>query len=59
MSDHFIEEAAAFASHSEHNRTTALLSAGIEPAIPAVKRLQSYALDREAAGIVLLRQSGS
>jgi len=59
MSDQLIAEAAAYASHSEQNRRTALLSAGFEPAIPAMKGLQSYALDREAVGIGLLRHSGS
>jgi len=28
-----------------------MLSAGFEPAIPAMKRVQTYALDRTATGI--------
>jgi hypothetical protein len=59
MSDHLIAEAPAFASHSEHNKRTALLSAGFEPTIPAMKGLNSYALDREATGIGMLRHPGA
>ena len=32
----------------EHKRQTSLLSAGFEPAIPTMERLQTYALDRTA-----------
>jgi hypothetical protein len=35
----------------KHKRQTSMPSAGFEPAIPATKRPQIYALDRAAAGI--------
>jgi hypothetical protein len=33
------------------NRRTTMPSAGFEPAIPAISRLQTYALDRTVTGI--------
>jgi hypothetical protein len=35
-----------------HNRRTSMLSAGFEPAIPGIKRLQTYALVRMAPRII-------
>jgi hypothetical protein len=32
-------------THNKHKKRTSVLSAGFEPTIPAVKRLQTYALD--------------
>jgi len=38
--------------HNTHKTRTSMPSAGFEPAIPAIKQLQTHALDRTAAGIV-------
>jgi hypothetical protein len=37
--------------HNKHNRRTSMPLAGFEPAIPAIKWLQTYALDRTVTGI--------
>ena len=37
--------------HNKHKRRTSMPSAGFEPIIPAVERLQTYAFDRAATGI--------
>ena len=37
--------------HNKHNRGTSTPSVGFEPAIPAIKRFQTYALDRTATWI--------
>ena len=50
-SDQLVAEAANFTTHKKHNRQTSMPSAGFEPAIPAIKRLQTYALDRTATEI--------
>jgi hypothetical protein len=39
-------EAATYTTHNEQSKGISLLSAGFEPAIPHIKRLQRYALDR-------------
>ena len=36
-----------------HNRQTSMITAGFEPAIPEIERLQTHALDRAATGIGL------
>ena len=50
INDQPVTEAATYTTHSKHNRTSMPL-AGFEPAIPAVKWLQNYALDRTVTGI--------
>ena len=37
--------------HNKHERRTSLPSEAFEPANPAIKRLQTYALDRATTGI--------
>jgi hypothetical protein len=37
--------------HNKHNRRTPMPSAGFEPAIAAIERLQTYALHRTTTGI--------
>jgi hypothetical protein len=49
MNDQLVAEAATYTTHNKHERQTA--SAGFEPAIPAIERPQTYALDRSATGI--------
>jgi hypothetical protein len=44
-SNHIIAEAATCATHNKQNRRTSLPSAEFELAIPAVKQLQTYALN--------------
>jgi hypothetical protein len=51
MSDQLVAEAATYETHNKRNRPTSMPSAEFEPAIPAIKRLQTYALDRTATGI--------
>ena len=50
-SDQLVAEAAAYRTHNKYKRRTFMPSAGIEPAIPAIKRLLTYALDSTAIGI--------
>jgi hypothetical protein len=50
MSDQLVADAAAYATHDKQNRTF-MASAEFEPVIPAIEPLQTYALDRTAAGI--------
>jgi len=47
-SDQSIAEAVPYTTHNEHTRRTFVPSAGFEHAIPAIKRPQTYALDRTA-----------
>jgi hypothetical protein len=49
-SDQIVAEAATYPKHNKHKRRTAMPSTGFEPAMPAIKRLQTYALVRTAAG---------
>jgi hypothetical protein len=51
MSDQPVAEAPTYTSHSKHNRRTSMLSARTQPAIRAVERPHTYALDRKATGI--------
>jgi hypothetical protein len=53
-SDQLVVEAATYITQNKHIRRISMSSAGFEPAIRAVKRLQPYALDRAATGIGLL-----
>jgi len=50
-SDKLVAEAAAYASHNKYQRRTSMPSAGFESAIPAIKRLLTYALDSTATAI--------
>lgn len=43
--------AATYANHNKHNRRTSTHVAGFEPAIPATRRHEIYALDRTVTGI--------
>jgi hypothetical protein len=43
-------EVAACTTHNKDNIRTSMLSAGFEPVILAIKRLQTYVLDRAATG---------
>jgi hypothetical protein len=52
-SDQHVAEAATYTTHSKHKTRTSMPSVGFEPAIPAIKRLQTYALERTATGIGL------
>jgi hypothetical protein len=51
MSDLPVAGAATYTTHSKHKRRTAMPSVGFETAIPAIRRLHTYALDRTANGI--------
>ena len=48
MRDNFVVHAATCTTHSKQKRPTSIPSAGFEPAIPAIKRPQTYALDSTA-----------
>jgi hypothetical protein len=51
-SHQLVAEAATYTNtHNKHNRRKSIPSAEFEPAIPGIKRLHTYALDRTAAGI--------
>ena len=49
-SDGPVAETATYKTQIKHNRRTAMPSAGFELATPAIKRVQTYASDRAAAG---------
>ena len=49
-SDQPFAEAATYTRHDKQRRRTSMSSAGFESAIPAIKRLQTYALDRTHLG---------
>jgi hypothetical protein len=51
MSAQLVAETATYTTHNKHTRRTSIPSAGFEPAIPLIKRLQTYALDVKATGI--------
>jgi hypothetical protein len=42
-----------YTTHNTQKIRTSVLSGGFELAIPAIERMQAYALDRTAAGIDL------
>ena len=48
-------EAATYTAHNKRKGRISVSSAGFKPAIPAIKRFQTYALDRTATGIGTLR----
>ena len=52
-SDQLVTEAAIYTTHNKYNSRISMPLAGFEPAIPAMKRLQTYALKRKATGIDL------
>jgi hypothetical protein len=51
MSDQLVAEAATYTTHNKHKRRTYMPSEGFEPAIPAIERSQTNALDGTATGI--------
>jgi len=53
MSDQLVAEAENDTTHKKHNRQRSKLSAGFEPSILAIKRLQNHILDRTEANILL------
>jgi hypothetical protein len=42
MSDELVTEAATYTKHNKHREQTPMLSAGSEPAISAIGRLDTY-----------------
>ena len=50
-SDQLVAEAATYTTHNKHKRRKSVPSAGFEPAIPAIERLQTDDVDRTATGI--------
>ena len=50
-SDQLVGQTSTCTAHNKHKGLTSMLSAGFEPTIPAIQRLQMYALDRTATGI--------
>jgi hypothetical protein len=44
-----LNEAATYRTHNKQRRRTSMLSARFEPAMPAIKQLQTYALDHTTA----------
>jgi hypothetical protein len=51
MSDQLVAEAATYTTHNKPKGRIYMPWAGLEPTIPAVKRFDTYALDRTATGI--------
>jgi len=51
MGYQLVAGAATYTAHYRHKRRNSMLSAGFEPATPAVKRLKTYYLDGTATGI--------
>ena len=49
--DQPVAEAATYTTHNKHNGPTSVPLAGFEPAIPTIKRPQTYTLVRRATGI--------
>jgi hypothetical protein len=47
MTDQLVAETATYMKHNKHERIF-MRSRGFEPAIPAIKRLQTYAFDHRA-----------
>jgi len=45
MSDQLFAEDAAYTTHKKHKRRTSMPSAGLEPAIPAIKQPQTDAVE--------------
>jgi hypothetical protein len=57
MSDQFIAEAVTYTTKNKHKGRTNVPSLEFKPVIPKKKRLQTFALDRTATGIVLLQEA--
>jgi hypothetical protein len=53
MCDQLIAEAATYRTRNKHNIRTHMTSAGFEPAIPAIKGTQTYALESKGTRIGL------
>jgi hypothetical protein len=51
MSDQLVTETATYTTHNKHKKRIFMPLARSEPAIPAMKQLQTYDLDRTATGI--------
>jgi hypothetical protein len=43
-SDQPVADATTYTTHNKHEGRVSMLTAGLEPAIPAIKRLQAYAV---------------
>jgi len=56
-SDQLVDEAAAYITYNKHKRQTSMPSAGLEPAIPAIKWPQPFTSDRGATGIAMVNES--
>ena len=54
MNDQLVTEAATYTTHNKHKRLTSMYTAGFEPAVPAIERPQTYALDRTAIAVGFL-----
>ena len=48
--DQPVAEAATYTSHNKHKRRKSMSSEGFESAVPAIKRSQTYSLDRSSTG---------
>jgi hypothetical protein len=51
--DQLVAETATYTTHNKHKRRKSIPSAGFETAVPEIKWLQTYALDRTATEIPL------
>ena len=49
--DQPVAEAATYTSHNKHKRRKSMSSEGFESAVPAIKRSQTYSLDRSSTGL--------
>jgi len=54
--DQLVSEAASYTRQNKHKAPTSMLSAGIEPAIPTIKRLQTIARPQGSAVLFVFRQ---
>ena len=50
-SDQLLQRAAPYTTHNKHKRRICILSAGFEPANPAIERARTYTLECTATGI--------
>ena len=50
MGDQLVAETATYTTYKKHKRKTSIPSPGFESALPAIKRLQNYALAHKATG---------
>jgi len=55
MSDQLVAEAGTCKTHNKHKRQKSMLSAGFEPSIPAIKRLQNHVLNGTETRIILYK----